>query len=51
MSAGNIKGAFWASGVVALIIALLPVLVAMTYPEYPKYCKLSILLPCVGSDD
>jgi len=49
--AGNINGAIKASAVVALLIALLPVLIAMTYSEYPRYCKLSILLPCIGVYD
>ena len=47
----DIKGAIKASAIVALLIALPPVLIAMTYDEYPKYCKLSILLPCVGITD
>ena len=42
--AGNINGAIKASAIVALLIA-------MTYDEYPKYCKLSILLPCIGVKD
>ena len=45
---GNINGAIKASAIVALLIALPPVLIAITYDEYPKYCKLSILLPCIG---
>lgn len=48
---GNIKGACKAAGIVALLIALPPVLIAMTYDEYPKYCKLSILLPCIGVEN
>jgi len=48
VEAGNIKGALWASFVIALLIVLLPVLIAMTYPEYPRYCKMLILLPCVS---
>jgi hypothetical protein len=48
---GNINGAIKASAIVALLIAALPVLIAMTYDEYPKYCKLSILLPCIGITD
>ena len=51
MMRGNIKGAIKASAIVAFIIAGLPILIAMTYDEYPKYCKLSILLPCVGITD
>ena len=42
--AGNINGAIKASAIVALLIA-------MTYDDYPKYCKLSILLPCIGVSD
>ena len=49
--AGDIKGAIKASAIVALLIAAPPVLIAMTYDEYPKYCKLSILLPCIGVSD
>ena len=49
--AGNINGAIKASAIVALLIAAPPVLIAMTYDEYPKYCKLSILLPCIGVTD
>ena len=49
--AGNINGAIKASAIVALLIAAPPVLIAMTYDEYPRYCKLSILLPCVGVSD
>ena len=48
---GNINGAIKASAIVALLIAAPPVLIAMTYDEYPKYCKLSILLPCIGITD
>ena len=48
---GNINGAVKASAIVALLIAAPPVLIAMTYDEYPKYCKLSILLPCIGVND
>ena len=48
---GNINGAIKASAIVALFIAATPVLIAMTYDEYPKYCKLSILLPCIGVKD
>ena len=48
---GNINGAIKASAIVALFIAATPVLIAMTYDEYPKYCKLSILLPCLGVKD
>ena len=48
---GNINGAIKASAIVAFIIAGLPILIAMTYDEYPKYCKLSILLPCIGITD
>ena len=49
--AGNINGAIKASAIVALLIATPPVLIAMTYDDYPKYCKLSILLPCIGVGD
>ena len=48
---GNINGAIKASAIVVLLIVAPPVLIAMTYDDYPKYCKLSILLPCVGVSD
>ena len=48
---GNINGAIKASAIVVLLIVGPPVLIAMTYDDYPKYCKLSILLPCVGVSD
>ena len=48
MLRGNIDGAIKASAIVALLIAAPPVLIAMSYDDYPKYCKLSILLPCIG---
>jgi len=48
---GNINGAIKASGIVALLIVLPPVLIAMTYDEYPKYCNQTILLPCIGVSD
>ena len=25
-----------------------PMLIAMSYEDYPKYCKMSIILPCIG---
>jgi hypothetical protein len=48
---GNIKGAITASAIVAFIIAGLPILIAMTYEEFPRYCKQTILLPCIGVTD
>tara|TARA_R110002020_G_C16209985_1_gene766921 strand:+ start:1114 stop:1341 length:228 start_codon:yes stop_codon:yes gene_type:complete len=48
---GNINGAIKASGIVALLIVLPPMLIAMTYDEYPKYCNQTILLPCIGVSD
>ena len=48
---GNINGVIKASGIVALLIVLPPVLIAMTYDEYPKYCNQTILLPCIGVSD
>jgi len=48
---GNINGVIKASGIVALLIVLPPVLIAMTYDEYPKYCNQTILLPCIGVKD
>ena len=51
MMRGNIDGAIKASAIVAFIIAGLPVLIAMTYDEFPRYCKQTILLPCIGVND
>ena len=48
---GNIDGAIKASAIVALLITAPPILIAMTYDNYPKYCNLSILLPCIGVKD
>ncbi len=48
---GNINGAIKASAVVAFLIAGLPILIAMTYDEFPRYCKQTILLPCLGGGD
>jgi hypothetical protein len=48
---GDIKGALWASGIVAFIILGLPIIIAMTYDEFPRYCKQTILLPCLGVND
>ena len=47
--AGNIKGAIKASAIVAFIIAGIPILITMTYDEFPRYCKQTILLPCIGA--
>ena len=36
---------------IALIVVMLvgvPLGIAMTYDDYPKYCSMSILLPCIG---
>ena len=49
--AGDIKGAIKASAIVAFIIAGLPILIAMTYDDFPRYCKQTILLPCIGVKD
>ncbi len=49
MMRGNINGAIKASAIVAFIIAGLPILIAMTYDEFPRYCKQTILLPCIGA--
>ena len=51
MMRGNINGAIKASAIVAFIIAGLPVFIAMTYDEFPRYCKQTILLPCIGVKD
>ena len=51
MMRGNINGATKGSAIVAFIIAGLPVLIAMTYDEFPRYCKQTILLPCIGATD
>ena len=49
--AGNINGAIKASAIVALLIAARHVLIAMKYDDYPKDCKLSILLTSIGVGD
>ena len=36
---------------VAILVFMMvgvPMLIAMSYEDYPKYCKMSIILPCVG---
>jgi hypothetical protein len=48
---GNIKGVMLASFIVALLIVVPPLIMVMTFEEYPKYCKLSILVPCIGVGD
>jgi len=48
---GNIKGVMWASLIVALLIVVPPLIIVMTFEQYPKYCKLSILVPCIGVGD
>jgi hypothetical protein len=40
-----------ASFIVALLIVVPPLIMVMTFEEYPKYCKLSILVPCIGVGD
>ena len=48
---GNIKGVMWASFIVALLIVVPPLVMVMMFEEYPKYCKQSILVPCIGVQD
>ena len=51
MMRGNIDGAIKASAIVAFMIAGLPILIAMTYDEFSRYCKQTILLPCIGASN
>ena len=42
------KGLHWAFLILVFIMVGVPMLIAMSYEDYPKYCKMSIILPCVG---
>ena len=36
---------------IAIIVSIMlgmPMAIAMSYEDYPKYCKMSIILPCIG---
>ena len=37
-----------AFAVIVVIMVGVPLGIAMTYDDYPKYCSMSILLPCIG---
>ena len=37
-----------AISIIVFMMVGVPMLIAMSYEDYPKYCKMSIILPCVG---
>jgi len=37
-----------AIGIIVLIVLGIPMLMVMSFDEYPKYCKMSIIVPCIG---
>jgi hypothetical protein len=37
-----------AAAILVFMMVGVPMLIAMSYEDYPKYCKMSIILPCVG---
>ena len=37
-----------AISIIVFIMVGVPMLIAMSYEDYPKYCKMSIILPCIG---
>ena len=37
-----------AFAVIVVMMVGVPLGIAMTYDDYPKYCSMSILLPCIG---
>ena len=48
---GDIKGMGYAFLIIAAMIILPPILIAMSFDQYPRYCKLTPLLPCIGVND
>ena len=48
---GDIKGMGYAFLIIAAMIILPPILIAMSFDQYPRYCKLTPLLPCIGVSD
>jgi|TARA_R100001377_G_scaffold63147_1_gene38827 hypothetical protein len=37
-----------AVSIIMFMILGVPMLMVMSFEEYPKYCKMSILVPCIG---
>lgn len=37
-----------AIGIIMFFILGIPMMIAMSYEDYPKYCRMSIVLPCIG---
>ena len=37
-----------AIAIIAFIMIGIPMMIAMSYDNYPKYCKMSIVVPCIG---
>ena len=37
-----------AIAIIAFIMIGIPMMIAMSYDDYPKYCKMSIVVPCRG---
>ena len=37
-----------AISVIAFIMIGIPMMIVMSYDDYPKYCKMSIVVPCIG---
>ena len=37
-----------AISIIVFMMVGVPMLIAMSYEDYPKYCKMSIILPCIG---
>ena len=37
-----------AVAILVFMMVGIPMLIAMSYEDYPKYCKMSIILPCIG---
>ena len=36
-----------AAAILVFMMVGVPMLIAMSYEDYPKYCKMSIILPCI----
>lgn len=37
-----------AIAIIAFIMIGIPMMIVMSYDDYPKYCKMSIVVPCIG---
>lgn len=37
-----------AIAIIAFIMIGIPMMIVMSYDDYPKYCKMSIIVPCIG---